>query len=118
MSEQFKNSIEGSQRETQLIPLTHKYMSAHFPGLIDTDTSMKCCVMGPNLLGKVVKTKSLTFQRILLSHVQRIDVTITYIYIYIYVIECVRHVSAITAIRYAQTIIKLSNLNVFRNQRL
>ena len=34
ISEQFKNPIEGSQRETQLIPLTHKYMTAHFPGLI------------------------------------------------------------------------------------
>ena len=31
--EQFQNSIEKSYKETKLIPLTYKYMIAHFPGL-------------------------------------------------------------------------------------
>jgi hypothetical protein len=53
---------------------------------LDTATSMKRCVMGPNLLGKVVKTKSLIFQRI--SNVQRIDVTITYIFTSIGFLNC------------------------------
>ena len=54
MSEQFKNPIEGSQRETQLIPLTHQIHDRSLSWL-DTATSMKRCVMGPNHLGKVVK---------------------------------------------------------------
>jgi len=35
-SEQFQNQIEISQKEAKSIPLIHKYMTAHFPSLIQT----------------------------------------------------------------------------------
>jgi len=31
LSEQFQNAIEKWQKETQSIPITHKYMTTHFP---------------------------------------------------------------------------------------
>ena len=34
MSEKFRNPTEKSQKEAKTTPLTHKYMTAHFPGLI------------------------------------------------------------------------------------
>ena len=34
LSERFQNPIEKSQIEKNSIPLTHKYMTAHFPGLV------------------------------------------------------------------------------------
>ena len=33
-SEQFQNKISKSQKEAKSIPLTHKYMIAHFAGLV------------------------------------------------------------------------------------
>ena len=34
LSEQLQNSIEKSYKETKLIPLTHKYITADFPSLV------------------------------------------------------------------------------------
>ena len=34
LQEQFQNPIEKSQKEAKSIPLTHKYTTDHFPGLI------------------------------------------------------------------------------------
>jgi hypothetical protein len=34
LSVQFQNPIEKSEKQAQLMPLTHKDMSAHFSGLV------------------------------------------------------------------------------------
>ena len=39
--EQFKRSIEKSWKETKSVPLIHKYMTAHFSGLVQALQSKK-----------------------------------------------------------------------------
>ena len=38
LSKQFQNQISKSLNDAKLIPQTHKYMTAHFLGLIGTGT--------------------------------------------------------------------------------
>jgi len=47
-SEQFQNTIEKSQKDAKSIPLIHKYMTAHFPDLVQIGTGTSKKVEGSN----------------------------------------------------------------------
>ena len=50
LSEQFQHPIEKPQKKVNSIPLTHIYMTAHFPGLINAlQYNMAVLKYGPNL---------------------------------------------------------------------